>query len=306
MNESISLNIQAVEHLKTLEEDHLSPFLLLEGRIRGVLANGSRLVNQILASHHADPLVGTFLGQALIAGALLSSSLKNQDRLQIKVECSGPLKGLVVETNALGDISGRPFTPQLALKEAPQSLDPDPWLGAGFLSITRMNQGAKEPFTGTTALISGLLSQNLAHYFLKSEQIPTAFSLGVHWDPQGFAAGAGGLFLQAMPGAEEEDLEDLEILLNGLAPLSRSIAGGQKPAALVQQIFGDFDLQILEKKSLRFYCSCSKERFGNFIAGLEREELRDMAKNGPFPLQTTCKQCNAHYSFTQSELRAML
>jgi molecular chaperone Hsp33 len=306
MNHEIPLSTEARAYLEQAEEDQLIPFLLRKGKVRGSLALGTTLVNQVLASHETDLLVGSFLGQGLMAGALLSGNLKNQDRLQIKIECSGPLQGLTVETNALGDLSARPFTPSLGLEMAPESFDLDQWIGAGFLSITRMNQGAKEPFTGTTALVSGNLSQNLAHYFLTSEQLPTAFSLGVHFAQQGYADGAVGLFLQAMPGAEEEDLEDLEILLSGRSAFSQAIAQGKKARDLVQESFRDFDLQILPPKALRFFCSCNKERFGNFLAGLEHHDLVDMAQNGPFPLLTTCKQCNAKYSFSQQELQQML
>jgi molecular chaperone Hsp33 len=306
MKDQIPLSPACAAHLQTLPPDQLHPFLLRGGKIRGALAGTTILVNQILASQGADLLVGRFLGQGLVAGALLSGSLKNQDRLQIKIECSGPLQGLTVETNALGDLTARPFAPALNLTEAPESLDLAPWLGAGFLSITRMNQGAKEPFTGTTALVTGNLSQNLAHYFLTSEQLPTAFSLGVHNSSEGYVDGAGGVFLQAMPGAEEEDLEDLEILLSGIGSLSGKLAAGPGGKEIIQELFAEFDLQILEPQPLRFFCSCTKERFGNFISSLDRPELEDMAHNGPFPLMTTCKQCNAQYSFSQEELRGML
>jgi molecular chaperone Hsp33 len=66
------------------------------------------------------------------------------------------------------------------------------------------------PFTGKVMMAHGSLAKDLAHYYLTSEQISTSFSLSVKFDNQGDVAAAGGMFLQAMPDAEDAVVRQIE------------------------------------------------------------------------------------------------
>ena len=80
-----------------------------------------------------------------------------------------------------------------------------PFFGAGFLSVTRILEGAKQPFTGRVMMAHGSLAKDLAHYYLTSEQIPSAFSLSVKFDAHGRVVAAGGMILQALTQCHRRD-----------------------------------------------------------------------------------------------------
>ena len=193
-------------------KDRLHNFLLADGSVRGVIINGTRMVNEMRANHELGILETLVLGRAYLGVGLMSADLKGNDRISIKIECSGPIKGVIVEANAFGEVRGFLENVPIPINRPMENFDLSPFFGAGFLSVIRMIEDAKQPFTGQIALEYGNIAQDLANYFLKSEQIPTAFNLSIKYDKSGEVTGAGGLFLQAMPGSEDALAAELEEL----------------------------------------------------------------------------------------------
>ena len=186
--------------------DRLVSFLLAGGSVRGAVVYGSRLIAEMRRRHELGILETVVLGRAFLGIALMSSGLKGQDRLALQIACSGPIAGLSVEANAAGEIRGFLERVPIPLDGPVEDLDLRRFFGAGLLSVTRVIEGARRPFTGRVDLRFGNLALDLAHYFLVSEQIPTAFNLSLPLDRGGEVTGAGGLMLQAMPEAEERTL----------------------------------------------------------------------------------------------------
>jgi molecular chaperone Hsp33 len=131
----------------------------------------------------------------------MAADLKGDDRVAMQINCSGPVKGLSVEANAFGEVRGYLKRVPIPVEAPVQDFDLSGFFGAGILSVTRYLQSAKQPFTGQVELRHGNIAQDLAYYFLTSEQVPTAFNLSIRFDREGEVIGAGGLCLQAMTGA---------------------------------------------------------------------------------------------------------
>jgi molecular chaperone Hsp33 len=293
------------KRLAGLPPDGLTVFTLEADTIRGVLSSNTAMVASMRESHHLGVLETMVLGKAFIASSLLSATIKGGDRIIIKVEGNGPAGGFSVECNADGDVRGRLFESPFALDGPPESLDTAPLVGAGTISLTRMMVGSTEPVTGTSALRSGRMAEDLAWYYHLSEQTRSSFTIGLHFDVEGRVAGAGGLFLQAMPGASEEALDRVERLVYGIAPLGETFATGAARMDICLRSFPFFDYNHLDDKPTRFYCQCSKERLGSYIRSMPVDELEDMAANGPFPLGVTCHNCGSVYEYSKAELEAM-
>ena len=94
------------DQLKAGAKDRLHNFLLAGGAIRGVIMHGTRMVNEMRANHELGILETLVLGRAYLGAGLMSADLKSIDRISLKIDCSGPIKGLVVEANAFGEIRG--------------------------------------------------------------------------------------------------------------------------------------------------------------------------------------------------------
>ena len=198
------------QRLRASSRDRLSNFLMAEGAVRGAILHASRMIQEMRANHELGILETLVLGRAYLGAGLMSTHLKGSDRISLKFECTGPIKGLTVEANAFGEVRGFLKNVPIPIEKPMENFDLASFFRAGFLSVTRYIEDAKHPFTGKIALEYGNIAQDLANYFLKSEQIPTAFNLSIKYDTDGNVTGAGGLFLQAMPGADDTLTAELE------------------------------------------------------------------------------------------------
>lgn len=291
--------------LQASRKDRLDNFTLADNTIRGVLANGTRMVNEMRWNHKLGVLETLVLGQAYLAGALMSTGLKGNDRLNIKVECSGPIKGLSVDANAFGEIRGYLMQVPIAIDRPLESFDLSPFFGAGFLSVTKYLEDAKQPFTGKIMLAHGRLAKDLALYHLKSEQVHTAIALSVVFDKSGEVTGAGGLMLQAMPGAKDEVLDTVERIVGGITSLGSDVNHSHFPDIWLDKHFGEINLKRLHHRGIEFMCHCNRKGIGTMLKMLAPDELKDMAANGPFPVQIRCHHCNTSYDFTQEDVQAL-
>lgn len=282
--------------------DRLYNFLLADDTVRGVILHGTRMVNEMRANHHLGILETLVLGRAYLGAGLMSATLKGSDRLNLKIDCSGPIKGLAVETNAFGEVRGYLKNVPIAIDRPLADFDLSPFFGAGILAVTRHLEKAKTPFTGQVILKYGNLAKDLAYYYLTSEQIPTAFNLSIKFDPSGRVIGAGGVLVQALPGADEKVIEKLENQILDLPSPGEAFSADEEPRALVNSAFDLFKPRFLAERRIEFMCHCNKDRLKNVLTMLPIEDLKDIRDNGPFPLEMCCHYCNTVHAFSQEEI----
>jgi len=293
---------------RRLEEsvkDRLYHFLLDYGAARGALLHAGRLVSEMRANHELGPLETLVLGHAYIGAALMSVNLKGDDRLKLQVQCSGPVRSLSVEANAFGEVRGYLAEVPVPAESPVDPADLSSLFGEGVLTVTRFLAGARQPFSGQVALERRSLAENLTHYFLTSEQAGSFFQLSVRLDPRGEVLGAGGLFLQVLPGAEQASVERLEEVARELPSVGAAFAEGLPAEELLAEWFAPMNPLLLGNRRVAFMCHCSAQRFGRFLGALPREELADMLDKDPFPVVTTCSNCNSRYSFSRGEIERM-
>ena len=290
------------EQLRAGARDRLYNFLLADGAMRGVIMNGIRMVNEMRANHELGILETLVLGRAYLGAGLMSADLKSNDRISIKIDCSGPIKGLVVEANAFGEVRGFLKRMPIPIDKPMESFDLSPFFGAGFLSVTKYLEDAKQPFTGQVMLEHGNIAKDLASYYLTSEQIPTAFNLSIKFDPTGQVTGAGGLFLQAMPQADEELAGSMEERVTSLPSLGEVFTEAKDPEALVASAFKDYSPRLLANRRIEFMCHCNPEQVRNLLMMLPLDELKDIRDKGPFPVEINCHYCSTPYQFTQEDI----
>jgi len=263
------------------------------------------MVNEMRANHELGILETLVLGRAYLGAGLMSADLKSDDRISIKFDCSGPIKGLVVEANAFGEVRGFLKQVPIPLDKPMESFDLSPFFGAGFLSVTKYLEDAKQPFTGQVMLKHGNIAKDLANYYLTSEQVPTAFNLSIKFDTAGQVTGAGGLFLQAMPQADDELAGDMEERVTSLPSLGEVFTEEKDPEALVAAAFKGYSPRLLANRRIEFMCHCNPERVRNLLMMLPIEELKDIRDKGPFPVEINCHYCSTPYQFTQEDIVAI-
>jgi molecular chaperone Hsp33 len=290
------------EQLLAGARDRLYNFILADGAFRGVIMNGTRMVNEMRANHELGILETLVLGRSYLGAGLMSADLKSDDRISIKFDCSGPIKGLVVEANAFGEVRGFLKRVPIPIDKPLESFDLSPFFGAGFLLVTKYLEDAKQPFTGQVMLKYGNIAQDLANYYLTSEQVPTAFNLSIKFDKQGQVTGAGGLFLQAMPQADDELTTGLEERVTHLPSLGEVFTEDKDPESLVTAAFKDYSPRFLANRRIEFMCHCNQDRVRNLLTLLPIDELKDIRDKGPFPVEINCHYCNTPYQFTREDI----
>ncbi len=291
-------------HLQTLSDDGIDIFLLEEGTVRAVIVHASRLLNHMQTNHQTGPLESLALGYAYMGVALSATNLKDDDRLNISMECEGGLKGFSVEARSNGEIRGYLKVDKLVLENDPESFDLKPFIGKGLLTVTRYLANYAEPISGTIELEYSSIAHDIANYYLKSEQTPSALSLSILFASDGTIKSAGGILLQAMPGAREGILEDLDTWLLEIPSIAKSFSEKKTGAAMMHELFAAFEPKIVGSAPLEFFCRCERQAFGNYLATLDKEELEALKEHDPLAVHVTCHNCNTSYSFSYEEIVA--
>ncbi len=304
------------QHLETVSRDGMDSFVLARGSLRGAAVNATRLVNQMRANHGLGILETLILGHGLIGAALMSSSLKGGDRMQVDFEVDGPVGGIVVDANARGEVRGYLRTESIPVEEPLKSFDTSPFIGNGFVKVTRYPEKGKRPYSGTVVLEHGTIAQDLARYYLESEQTPSVLNLSIQFDSDGRVIGAGGLLVQALPGDQRAETIDedgnrmlraeVEDRVVSMQSIGEALSRGQTTTTIVQEALGAFEPAHLGSRPAEFRCGCSPDRFRRVLEWLPQAEKDDIRRNGPFPLQTTCVYCNSTYEFSRAEVEAFL
>ena len=293
------------EQLKASAKDRLHSFLLADGTVRGAFIHSTRMVNEMRASFDLGILETLTLGHAYMGCGLLTASLKGNDRIALGIQCSGPIKGLSVEANAFGEVRGCLKNVPIPIDKPLEDFNLSPFFGAGFLTITKYLEDAKQPYTGKIPLEYGNIAQDLSNYFLSSEQTPTSFNLSIKFDGEGNVIGAGGLFLQAMPGASDETVASLDAIITSFPSPGEIASGDQNPEEVIKTVFAQLSPKILSNHRVEFFCRCTEKGIASYLAMLPEHDLKDIKENGPFPIMVNCHNCNTSYSFSEEAIKEL-
>ena len=295
---------ELLDHISSLPDDKREVFLIADGEVRVSAVSATRMINEMSANHHTGLLETYMLGQGYIAGALLSSEVKGNDRIRLEIECGGPVKGMSIEAWACGAVRGYLLQNPIVLDHELKSLDTNEIYGPGFLTVTKILEGAKTPFSGQIMMEYGHLAQDLALYYQQSQETPSLFALSVHFDKLGRVWGAGGLFMQALPGCGDDVLTSLQNKASSISDIGTFISEGGTLKDYMEKEFSSFGVMRLDSSPIGFSCPCSKKGFEGYLKNLPEDEKKEILK-GEFPLVLQCFNCGTEYKFEKSELEAL-
>lgn len=249
-----------------------------------------------------SPVATAALGRALAGVALLSADLKF-GKILIQINGGGPLGEILAEADYQGNLRGLVKNPQVHLPPENKKLPVGKAVGKdGFINIVR-DYGLKEIYQSSSALLSGEIAEDLAYYLTTSEQIPSACALGVLVNTDGSVITAGGFLIQKLPQAAKAEISYLEKRLSEIKPVTEYLSQGLKIEEILQEIFGE--IEILEKREIRYKCTCSLERVEEALTALGKGELVEMIKEGE-PIEVTCEFCKERYKISLERLKELL
>ena len=257
-------------------------------------------------AHELSPIAAAALGRLLTAGAMMGAMMKNDDDLlTLKIDCDGPIKGLVVTADPKGRVKGYVRNPDVVLpSKKPGKLNVGDALDLGVLSVIR-DVGLKEPYVGQTILQTGEIAEDLTYYFATSEQTPSSVALGVLFEKDGTVKTAGGLIVQVMPGASDETLTELEERLTALKPVTTLLDEGKTIEAILTELFDGMEPEILDRMPVAFVCNCSREKTEEMLSALSKADLQEMIDEGK-EIEVVCHFCSKKYVFPVEELSEIM
>ena len=226
----------------------------------------------------------------------------DEDLLTLQIKCGGTVQGLTATADAKGNVKGYAEVPDVMLPPNPQGkLDVGGALGLGILNVIK-DMGLKEPYAGQVALQTGEIAEDLTYYFATSEQIPSAVGLGVLMNKDNTVRQAGGFIIQLLPFTDEKIIEQLEKKITEMKSVTEMLEEGMTPEMLLEEILGDFGLEITDTLPAQFSCNCSKERITKALISIGKKDLQEMIDDGE-PIEVNCHFCNTNYTFSIDELK---
>jgi len=285
--------------------DYIVRATAADSSIRAFAITSRNMVQEARDHHDTSPVITAALGRLLSGAAMMGSMMKGEkDLLTIQIECSGPAKGLTVTADSTGHVKGFPKVPAVDLPlNAQGKLDVGGALDLGVMSVIK-DLGMKEPYVGQTVLQTGEIAEDLTYYFATSEQVPSAVGLGVLVDREGIVKQAGGFIIQLMPFTPDEVIEKLEKKISEIKSVTEMLEDGDTPERILENVLGEFGLEITDTMPTAFRCDCSKERVSRALATLNRRDMDDLIKDDE-PIEVKCQFCNRAYEFTVEDLKAL-
>ncbi|CAH1853535.1 Hsp33 family molecular chaperone HslO [Convivina intestini] len=274
---------------------------------RAFALNGTNLVRQACQAHETSRIASVILGRALLATELLAqATLKGEERLNAKIAGRGPIGNIVTEADAKGSVRGYVTNAQLdGTLDDHQQLQIGTAVGHnGFLQITKFAPYS-DPYIGQSQLVSGEIGDDFTYYLAQSEQIPSVIGVGVHLDEDGLVDMASGFLIQALPGATDEQLSNLEDKLKAMTPLNELISQGSEPEAILNNIFGENSFTELADLNVGLAAEPPKEEYAKMLATLPATEVQAMIDEDG-GAEIIGKFSGKRHYFEQSELEAIL
>ena len=267
--------------------------------VRGELIEISDAWQQVQARRSYPSAVSAMLGEMMAAAALLSANLKFDGTIIMQIHGDGPVALLVVECDAALRLRATAkISKDVKISEHAGLQQLVNANGEGRFAIT-LDPADKKPgqqaYQGIVALEGESVATVIENYMMRSEQLDTRLWLAADDKV------ARGLLLQKLPddGGKIAATGDGDIwnrtvtlasTLNQQELLSTDIM------TLLQRLYWEETVRVFDPRHPIFHCGCSREKVGNMLKLLGREEI-DSALADLGKLDINCDFCGQDYLF---------
>ena len=288
-------------------KDYLVRGMSMDGSVKVVAIRSTQMVRRAAEIHGTTPNATAALGRTLTAASMMGNMQKVENgSMTLQIRGGGPIGTITVVSDPEGNVRGCVTEPKVPLVEKhPGKLDVGATVGTdGTITVIRDLQ-MKEPYIGSTELVSGEIGDDVTAYFAQSEQTPTACALGVLVDRDLSVRVAGGYLVQLLPGAPEEVIDKLERGIQRAGAVTKMLEAGMTPEDILGQVCGELGVVFMETTEVTYKCYCSRHRVESALISLGRKELTEIRNEGKtFPVE--CQFCDTVYEFTPEDIDDLL
>lgn len=289
-----------------MKQDFLVRGMTGDGFVRIAAVQTTNMVERMRQIHKTLPLATAALGRTLTAASMMGSELKDANgSVTLQIRGNGPLGAITAVSDSRGYVRGYLQNPAANLPlRADGHLDVGGGVGReGILTVIK-DIGEGEPFSGKIELYSGEIAEDIAAYYLLSEQIPTVCALGVLVDRDQTVRCAGGYLLQLLPGAPEGLIDLLEYRVADVGSVTACLDKGMDMRQVAQELLYGMDLRLMEEQPVGYECKCSRNKVASALVSLGRDELDRLIREEE-KIDVTCQFCDKIYTFTRKDLEIL-
>ena len=288
-------------------EDYIIRAVTDDGSVRAFGCISKNTVDTAREFHSLSPVASAALGRLLTAAVIMGSMLKGEkDLITLQLTGGGPLGRVVAVSGSDFCVKGYVDNPNVDMELNPNGkLDVGRAVGTdGFLTVIT-DLGLKEPYIGKIPLVSGEVGDDIAKYYAVSEQVPSVVALGVLVDRDLSIKNAGGMIIQVMPEAKEEDISRLEENIKNITSVTSMLESGMNAEDIIKVALDGFDFHFTEKHEISYKCGCTRERVRKVLKSIGTKEIEDIIKEDG-KAELCCQFCPEKYEFDKEELENIL
>ncbi len=288
-------------------ENYIVRGLTGDKNIRVFIAITTGMVEEARKIHNTTPVSTAALGRTITAASIMGYMLKGKnDKLTLQIKGSNEIKSIIAVSNVECEVKAYISNPDatIAINEIGK-LDVGGAVGKDGKLVVIKDLGLKKPYIGQSNLISGEIAEDLASYFMYSEQQPSVVSLGVSVDEYGRVLSSGGFIIQPLPGVDQETLIKLEETIKNTPNISSLIKKGLTGEEIIKDVLKGFEVEIIDKKETKLICDCNLDRIEKALISMGEKELNDIIEEDE-KAEIVCHFCNKTYDFNKEDLEELL
>ena len=277
-----------------------------DGLVMAAAIDSTDIVKKMQELHRTTPVITAALGRLLTGASIMGNKLKEDNAsLTLRMNGGGPAGSLIAVSDSKGNVRGYAQEAGLLLMpNAKGQLDIAGAIGKEGTVTVMKDYGYGQPYCSQIPIVTGEVAEDLTAYYAISEQVPTIFCLGVHFDKLWKMDKAGGLLIQLMPAADHREIEKLEEMLKTMPPVTQMLLEGSTPEQILERTLPGFELEIFDSQEVEYRCDCSLERVERAFMTMQPDEIRGLADESG-KAEVLCHFCNKKYYITQERLNEL-
>lgn len=277
---------------------------LIGDNTRVYISDTTDMVEEARKIHGTYPVATAALGRSITAASIMGKLLKGKkEKLTFQIKGTNLIHSIVVVAWSNGNVKAYISDPQIDIEDHDnRKLNVGGAIGKDGELIIIKDLGLKDPYIGRAPLVSGEIAEDLAQYYLDSEQQPSIISLGVLINKDLSVKSAGGFIAQTMPDITEEEIVLLEGAISKMKPISTILKDYKSHKEMLEALFPNINIKILETYETALKCDCSKEKLESALITLGPDDIKEMMDKDK-GAELHCHFCNTYYKFDYDELK---
>ncbi len=277
-----------------------------DGLVMAAAIDSTDIVKKAHELHGTTPVITSALGRLLTGASIMGNKLKEDNAsITLRMNGGGPAGSLIAVSDSTGNVRGyAQEAGLLIMPNAKGQLDVSGAIGKDGTVTVIKDYGYGQPYCTQTPIVTGEVAEDLTAYYAISEQVPTIFCIGVHFDKLWKVDKAGGLLIQLLPAADHREIEKLEEMLKTMPPVTQMLLEGNTPEQILERTLPGFELEIFDSQEVEYRCDCSTERVEKAFMTMRPDEIRGLADESG-KAEVLCHFCNKKYYITQERLNEL-